>query len=74
MPREFMSCGRELTIRFQCARCKRTTVEPYREVMKGEHYDYLSNSSLPEGWANLDTFRILCDECIGKFKEFMEGS
>ena len=70
---ETKSCGRELSVKYTCARCRKYVYLPYDDVMKGDHYNYLHNSLLPEGWSKLDTFRIMCDECTDKFKKFMEG-
>lgn len=73
MPRDFRSQGRELTIKFTCSRCKRIEYLPYDKVMVGEHYDYLHNSKLPDGWATEGYVRIFCAECVDAFMKFMEG-
>lgn len=71
--REFKSSGRELMIKFSCYRCDKIQYEPYSKVMTGEHYDYLSNSVLPDGWSKVGYSTILCPECTNAYKLFMGG-
>lgn len=64
--------GRELTIKFTCSRCRKFVYLPYDKVMNGDHYNYLHNSDLPEGWEKEGYNRIFCAECVDAFKKFME--
>ena len=64
--------GRELMIQFTCTRCKREAIERFVDVMKGEHYDYLRNSKLPEGWETIGYGRIVCETCADAYEKFMK--
>lgn len=70
---ETKSRGRTLAILFACDRCKKQMVLPYSECMKGEHYDYLHNSALPDGWKDHGYGGpVLCDNCQCDYERFME--
>ena len=65
---------RELAIKFTCARCGKVEYLSYDKAMTGEHYDYLHNSELPEGWKEDGGYgRILCGDCAEAFEKFMKG-
>lgn len=64
--------GRELMVKFTCRRCKKVECLPYDEVMTGDHYGYLHNSSLPDKWTTLHGLPM-CEFCTGAFKVFMEA-
>ena len=69
---EIRSQGRELSVKFTCSRCGITIHLPYDKVMIGEHYGYLHNSELPDGWEKEGYSRIFCSDCAAAFKKFME--
>ena len=69
---ETKSSGRTLAIIFTCNRCKEHKVLPYSECMKGETYEYLHNSTLPDGWKEHGYgSQILCDKCQRDYEQFM---
>lgn len=64
--------GRELVVKFTCKRCGDIDYLPYDDCMKGEHYDYLHNSTLPVRWSKIDyPETLLCPECTKAYKVFM---
>lgn len=67
------SNGRTLAVLFICDRCKSKAVLPYDECMKGETYDYLHNSTLPDGWAYHGGYNgpMLCPDCEKRYQDFM---
>lgn len=62
--------GREVMVQFTCQRCRKTACLPYTEVMTGDHYGYLHNSKMPEGWSEL-YYQPMCEDCTSAFKAFM---
>lgn len=58
-------------VQFKCARCRKKQTETYDKVMTGEHYGYLRNSKLPEGWKEISFCRIMCKECVEAYERFM---
>lgn len=69
---EYCSSGRELAVIFTCSRCKAKQVLLYKDVMKGEHYDYLRNSLLPDGWDSHGYSQIFCPRCVKEYQDFMK--
>jgi len=68
---ETKSDGRELMVQYTCQRCRGKVVLPYDKVMHGEHYGYLRNSDLPDGWQPVGYNSILCARCYEEYKAFM---
>lgn len=63
--------GRELMVSFCCSRCGKKDVMPYDEAMPGEHYGYLHNSKIPEGWRECHSDLLFCPRCYAQYQQFM---
>ena len=70
---ETSGAGRTVLVQFECGRCRRKQAEPYEKVMTGEHYGYLRNSKLPEGWKEIWFHKIVCKECYEAYEKFMSN-
>ena len=74
---EYEKDGRELLVRFTCSRCGAERIESLKPLAEkaGDHYGYLNNLPLPEGWSDwLIHSRPLCEACTKALAEFFQNN